>query len=289
MDNYLQYSFEIGKSEDTAQLRSLWEICFPEDAEFTRFYFDKMYSPSASRIIRAGDNVCAALYVFPYSFVDCSGRILNSYYIYGVGTDPQMRGHGLASRLIEKTLGELRGSGADLCMLVPQNKGLFAFYEKLGFMPAFGLSCREQGLTNSGTAEIRAAVAEDVAALNQLYEMALLRKAHVLRTCEEWKLLLAELELAKGAIYIAERNGEICAFCMYTEEGDMATAAEIIAVDERCKGQLLNSVLTLKNKEVIRCYEPGEDFPYGAFYALSSKGREAMKNSMDAYMNLMHS
>lgn len=285
----MNYSFEIGKREDTAALYSLWQLCFPEDADFTEFYFDKMYSPEAARIIRCGDSIAAALYVFPYSFADCNGKILNSYYIYGVGTNPNMRGQGMASRLIEETLNELREKRADLCMLVPQNQGLFAFYERLGFTPAFGLSSWDYEFKRADTAEIKVAQKEDTEKLNKLYEKVLSGTPHVLRSQKEWKLLIEELTLAKGSIYMLKNFDDICAFCTYTEENGVATAAEVIATDDECKVGLLNNVLGMKNKEKIRCYEFGEALPYGAFYPLTSNGEKAMSKPMNAYMNLMHS
>lgn len=51
-------------------------------------------------------------------------------YIFGVCTDPARRGNGYAAALIEEACAD---TDADFAVLIPENDGLFAYYERLGF------------------------------------------------------------------------------------------------------------------------------------------------------------
>ena len=64
--------------------------------------------------------------------VKFGGENRRGVYVFGLCTAPEYRGAGLASGLVDEICAE---SGADYALLIPENDGLFEFYEKLGFEP----------------------------------------------------------------------------------------------------------------------------------------------------------
>ncbi len=282
-----KYCVRHGEENDFEELRELWAICFPEAPEFNIFFFERMYNYSAVRLISCSGKIAAALYVFPYSFAKDGKDELKGYYIYGVGTRPEMRGRGLAGILLNETLKEARECGMDLCMLVPQNEGLFAFYEKFGFSPAFGMHEKIYRASGSLEKNVRKACAADIESISSIYEAYFEDKLHVKRTYEEWKLLIEEFEFSGGGIYLLEECGKLVCFGTYAEENGKATVREIAAEDDKYAEALLEGIAREEDKSDINIFMPCGEVCCGSVYPLSrAAGEFDFKN---AYMNLMHS
>lgn len=282
-----KYCVRHGEENDFEQLHELWEICFPEAPEFNVFFFERMYNTCAVRLISCLGEIAAALYVFPYSFIKKGQTELKGYYIYGVGTHPEMRGRGLAGILLNETLKEARECGMDLCMLVPQNEGLFAFYEKFGFLPAFGMQEKLYHASASGEKNVRKACATDIESINAIYEACFGDKLHVKRTYEEWKLLIEEFELSGGGIYLLEECGKPVSYGTYAEENGRATVREIATEDDKYVDAVLEGIARVSDKSDINIFMPCGEVCYGSVCPLSQAAEEF--DFKDAYMNLMHS
>jgi GNAT superfamily N-acetyltransferase len=112
----------------TDKLRALWKTVFGDSDAFLDAFFAIAYSPDRCHYLTVGEDVVSALYWF-----DCSYSGGKLAYIYAVATDPDHRGKGLASRLIEETHNHLRVQGYAGAVLKPA-KGLFPFYERLGYV-----------------------------------------------------------------------------------------------------------------------------------------------------------
>ena len=125
------------------ELRGLWKKAFGDTEDFMDAFFKIAYDKNRCRYIRKDGKVVCALYWFD---VDC--RCRKMAYLYGVATDPQYRGQGLASYLIEKTCKELTEKNYSGVILVPGEQWLFEFYKRLDFYPCTTVdrfSCAAQG------------------------------------------------------------------------------------------------------------------------------------------------
>ena len=111
----------------TNKLRSLWKAVFGDSDAFLDAFFSIAYSPDRCRYLTEGESVVSALYWF-----DCEYEGGKLAYIYAVATDPNHRGKGLASRLMQQTHAHLKELGYAGAVLKPA-KGLFPFYERLGY------------------------------------------------------------------------------------------------------------------------------------------------------------
>lgn len=110
-----------------SELRTLWAEAFGDENEFDVF-FASAFSQSRCRVALIDNKIAAALYWF-----DCEIADTKMAYIYGVATKKEHQNKGIARALIENTHIHLRTLEYSSAILVPSNKQLFSFYEKLGY------------------------------------------------------------------------------------------------------------------------------------------------------------
>ena len=111
----------------TDKLKGLWKTVFGDSDAFLDAFFSIAYSPDRCQFFSEDGRVVSALYWF-----DCEYEGGKLAYIYAVATDPNHRGKGLASRLMQQTHAHLKELGYAGAVLKPAN-GLFPFYERLGY------------------------------------------------------------------------------------------------------------------------------------------------------------
>ena len=113
---------------NTDGLKALWKIVFGDPDDFIDSFFKIPFSPDRCRYITENGMPISALYWF-----DCEYNGGKLAYIYAVATHPNHRGKGLASQLLEDTHNHLKALGYAGAVLKPA-KGLFPFYERLGYV-----------------------------------------------------------------------------------------------------------------------------------------------------------
>ncbi len=112
----------------TAKLRQLWQEAFGDSDESIDSFFATGFSPDRYHCICENGTPVSALYWF-----DCELDGHKLAYIYAVATLKSHRGKGLAKRLMEETHEILKQQDYAGAILVPGGKGLFDFYEKIGY------------------------------------------------------------------------------------------------------------------------------------------------------------
>lgn len=114
--------------EDERALRELWQEAFGDTEDFLDAFFETGFSPDRCRCIRENSAVKSALYFF-----DCSLNGQKYAYLYAVATERGSRGRGLCRALMADTHALLKNEDYAGTILVPGEKSLFRFYEKLGY------------------------------------------------------------------------------------------------------------------------------------------------------------
>ena len=202
-------------NEFRAQCIALYEQAFPgESADFTKALFDR-YFPEHIRTVCEDGVPVAMLFSIPYPLVCASGTV-EARYLYGVATDEQYRGRGLAKRLLTAE------ASLHPVFLRPMTVGLFDFYAKAGFSPISPLL--------HGTGEATAPTGEEHLLDSTAYLAK--RAAHApLPTCTPTKDLLFLYEQDGGfaacgerAVALFERHGEEILFKEYWGDTDAAPA-----------------------------------------------------------------
>lgn len=112
----------------TAELRQLWQEAFGDSQESIAAFFETGFSQHRYHYICENGIPVSALYWF-----DCELDGHKLAYIYAVATRKDHRGKGLAKKLMGETHKILKQQGYAGAILVPGEKGLFDFYEKIGY------------------------------------------------------------------------------------------------------------------------------------------------------------
>lgn len=119
---------EFKNCEDITALRSLWKEAFGDTDDFLDSFFSTAFSYKQGLAAFIDNDLAGALYIF-----ECEFRSQKIAYIYAVATAKKHRNKGVCRQLLSYTHAFLKKQGYIAAILVPGNKDLFTFYEKLGY------------------------------------------------------------------------------------------------------------------------------------------------------------
>ena len=118
---------------DKEAMISLWQTTFLDSDEFVHLFFNRVYKPENTLVIKKDDNIISALQMIPYE-VKTAGGIISAAYICGVCTLTVERGKGLMSVLMNEAFDVMRQRGYDIATLIPAHPWLFDIYKKFGYI-----------------------------------------------------------------------------------------------------------------------------------------------------------
>ena len=229
---------------DAPDVRGLWDIAFGEDADFNDWYFKNKFD-TGNTLLSFCDGTLAAMVQMPVYEIKGIGRLT---YIYGAATRPDLRGRGIMTRLIEKSFALDKQNGMAGSMLIPADKGLFAFYKRLGYSEAFFV---RNSIYTAAPAEMRRADKSDTALLNRIYETSLLDLPHPVRDEGYWHSQIDMFNALGGYVYT---DGKAYAFGM--EDG----IQELMGQNA---GELAAGIALKLKKPAIKAAEQGGDTSLG--------------------------
>ena len=115
-----------GQAEDLPGLRALWPLCFEDEPSFQERFFSQLFHPEYTAVAEQDGQIVAAAYALPGFIARIPGReLVPASYLYGVGTHPDFRGHGLGAA-VSRLAAEL--AGRPLCCLLPGEESLRLWY-----------------------------------------------------------------------------------------------------------------------------------------------------------------
>ncbi|MDY6035476.1 MAG: GNAT family N-acetyltransferase, partial [Bulleidia sp.] len=90
--------------ENTAEIKNLWKICFPqEDEGYIDYYFKNLFVPENCFIYVEDGKVVSAMIKAPHAIM-FNDKVLRTSMILGVATLPEYRKRGYMKRLMEIVL-----------------------------------------------------------------------------------------------------------------------------------------------------------------------------------------
>lgn len=122
----------IAMEDKKAEIERLFNAAFPEDAEWNRWFFDRVYNDSEAMLLTDQDKPVSCLMSQKYDF-KFHNQYLPLAYICGVATDRRLRGHGFMSSLLKNALHESYLRGDAFAGVIPADRRLYFFYDKFGF------------------------------------------------------------------------------------------------------------------------------------------------------------
>ncbi len=119
-------------SDDEKACKELWQKVFGDDDAFVDRFLLRYYDRRRMLSIRRDDRIAAMLHLLPLD-----GDAGPADYIYGVATDPEYRGQGLATQLLRQAL-QRCDARQRTAMLIPspEQAWLRDFYGRFGFAGA---------------------------------------------------------------------------------------------------------------------------------------------------------
>ncbi|MCD8237209.1 MAG: GNAT family N-acetyltransferase [Prevotellaceae bacterium] len=119
--------------EAIRESRSLWDLSFPDEGEYTDFYFNRRCTKDVMLCLhKTKDTFDSAFQLFPYK-MNLKGIPTHTLYMSGVCTRPDMRGKGYMELCMKENLAQLTDGEATLVTLIPANEKLFTYYHRFGF------------------------------------------------------------------------------------------------------------------------------------------------------------
>ncbi len=236
------------------KVRELWDICFADSKEFTDLYFSLRYKEDINIAIQENGKVISALQMIPYpmTFFD---KIWNTSYISGACTLPDYRSKGIMRQLLNNSFKEMYNQGVDLCTLIPAESWLFDYYKKSGFETIF-LYYPEPIITKQiNTNHIR--VQKEVLFSDEIYQYfdkkQRERECAILHTIDDFKVVLADLDMGNGGLYISKLQDEITSLAIVYERDTFIEINECMYNDEESLNILYNYIQQdLNHKNLIK-------------------------------------
>lgn len=188
----------FAEPRDTAAVRALWEVCFPDDSGFNDYFFRHHYRPQHTLLLTEDAALCAMLQMLPYrlSAAEGEGEIT---YIYGACTAPAHRRKGYMARLLEQSFVMDQAAGRAASALIPAEEWLFGFYAPFGYRPFFYIDTRIIHRTQGGTLPQRLTAA-DIPAMDKLYRR-LAGGCCIVREPADWQAQLALFDTLGRGVY----------------------------------------------------------------------------------------
>lgn len=119
-------------------LERIWKLCFNDSPETVKYFFDFRYNPNACAVY-IDENVgrpVAMLHMLDANITE-DNEIIGAQYIYAAATRPDYRGRGIMRQLIEFARRYAALKNQKYIILVPHDKKLFKYFDKLGFYSCF--------------------------------------------------------------------------------------------------------------------------------------------------------
>ena len=119
--------------EDREEMVSLWQTTFQDSDEFAYLFFNRVYKPKNTLVIKKDDKIISSLQMIPYE-IKTAGGIIPTAYICGICTLTMERGKGFMSILMNDAFDLMRQRGYGIATLIPAHPWLFDIYRKYGFI-----------------------------------------------------------------------------------------------------------------------------------------------------------
>lgn len=122
----------IGENE----LKALWQTVFGDDRSYIDQWFHAFFRPELTAVKEQDGSLAAMAFVLPVGTLN-GGSCAS---LYAVASAPGLRGTGLGKAVTADAVHLAEKAGFSHILLRPADRGLFGFYRKLGFFPAFPVS-----------------------------------------------------------------------------------------------------------------------------------------------------
>lgn len=243
------------------QVKQLWKLCFNDSDAFIDLYFRMRYSDRINSYTEQDGKVVAAFQRVPY-WMKLFNRVLPVAYISGACTHPDYRKRGIMRNLLADAHRLMFSEGVMASILIPANKGLETYYNRSGYVSRLQREVLLLTLDNLQLVNVASGlVFRDVSLSDDLPEEVFpffsreldACSAVVLHTSEDFKVILADLQLAGGQLWTVYNGESLVGLALCLKERDRLCVKEILCADGETKAALLLFLLHQYEVEQIEC------------------------------------
>lgn len=242
------------------KVKRLWKLCFDDSDEFIDMYFRLCYNNDVNIAIQSGEEIIAALQMLPYPMTFGKHEI-NTAYISGACTHPDYRNKGVMRELLSQAFTRMSHKKVTLSTLIPAEPWLFDYYAHTGYAPVFYYDQSLFKLTGNSFSNDTAVLKRTNEFRKDIYEYfnrkLKERICCVQHTEADFHIILSDLRISRGYIYILKQSGNIIALAVtYPSDDGSWYIGEIVADNSSAHSLLLQSICEQLNIPSIRVLTP---------------------------------
>lgn len=244
------------------RVRKLWELCFHDSPAFTDLYFQMRYNNEVNLAIQSGDSLIAALQMLPYPMTFC-GQTIDTSYISGACTHPDFRSKGVMRELLAEAFGRMHTQGVLLTTLIPAEPWLFDYYARSGYTPVFNVQPYTFVASPATTLPPDYHITSTDRFIPQLYtdfeQKMRQRPCCILHTADDFKVILADLQLSGGRIYLlnhTQRHEAAALAFAYPDGKGGLLIGELLADSDEEARLLLQYICQTNRQAELRLLRP---------------------------------
>lgn len=267
---------------DLAEIRALWDICFPDESGFNPYYFSELFCVDNTLLYLEHGRLAAMVQMLPYQLRQ-GAQTSAVTYIYGACTHPDFRRCHLMSKLLAASFDLDRQQGRAASILIPQEEWLFDFYAPFGYVPAFFAQTKTIQVSPQAHCGLRALCADDLAACDALYTAQTVNyDMSVTRTPAQWQQQLHLFQALGLGAFAWAPDGIFQGYAFVWQEPDGLWAQELLCRESEQAEPFCRALAAHADCNTLRLTAPGEnEKPLGCIKYYQSQP------SLHGYMNLM--
>ena len=241
------------------KVKNLWKLCFNDSDEFTDMYFRLRYSNDVNIAIQSGEEVIAALQMLPYPMTFGKNEIKTGY-ISGACTHPDYRNRGAMRELLSQAFTRMLHNDMAVSTLIPAEPWLFGYYAGMGYAPVFRYSSTiftASEVTTANEAVVLNKINDYQEEVYRYLDRKLRERPYCIQHTEtDFRVILADLQLWKGCVYILKQGDKIPALAIVYPAGSTWQAGEVVAETPEMHSLLLQRICGQLNIPFIRVIAP---------------------------------
>ncbi len=258
--------------EDKWMLTDLWQDSFNDPPEYIEFFFNHVYKPENTLVIKRNGFVVSALQMIPYK-VKFLQSILPAAYICGVCTHPFERGQGLMKELIASAKSELYSKGFSLAFLIPAEVSLYEYYIRAGFTQHLYQNTKSMDKNHPTFLNVKMndysfedCTQEHFPFFDRLQN---LRKRTILHDEQDFNSILQEYQHFEGKVIVALENQKPTGIAFAVKSScSEAVIKDVLAENEHTHLALYKYTLQCFDVLVLRIHSPWENVFGSNLYGL---------------------
>lgn len=241
-------------------VRKLFESGFNESAEWTDWFFNKVYNDENALLSTVNSQPASFLMLDPYR-LKLADRTVDMSYLSCATTARQLRGQGHMGRLIKDALMEAASRGQALVALIPASTRLYFFYDRFDFATIFYAD--ELRYTSLHNFVYDERFVEVQPAYEHFSQLETARRSAVLHSRQNFENALTDNALDGGAVIsIADRETGAPAAMLFATIGEHAAVVrEILAVSEAATDSILHLLRQRIGERMIIVWTAPSDNP----------------------------